>query len=48
MPTTLNINGNDHVVIRIFQRSNVALLDNGQYVPLDIFGIDVLYESEAF
>ena len=39
---TLEINGHTHNVIHVYERSNVALLDNGQYVPLDMFNIDAL------
>lgn len=43
---TIIVNGVSVLVKRVFRFSNVALLDNGQYLPLDLFGIDALASEE--
>lgn len=37
---TIVINGVTYNVVSVFENSNVAKLNTGQYVPLDMLGID--------
>lgn len=40
--TSININGTTLMIVRVFKFSNVAQLENGQFFPIDLIGVDAM------